>query len=558
MESLSLAYKLLIIGWVIVLLWVPYVIYTNKKIHPKALFVLFFAELWERFSYYGMRALLVLYMIDVGAELSYEKSQAYAIYGAYGAMVYATPLLGGLIAEKFFGYRNSIMWGGILMALGHFTMAFPLISELGIGSPESIHALAEPMFFIALGLLILGNGFFKPNISSFVGTFYKQNSELRDRGFNLFYMGINIGAFLAPITCGAIGQDPNLGVNAWHYGFGLAGIGMVLGLLVFMYGLRTGVFKNNGHSPNPKLLNAKIAALRNEKGEYVGGGMTLKTATYVGTFLLIPVIFFLLSFGSKPLLYPWGKELSFLDIILFSMVGYMIYYLSRYGKTITKAGYDKLKVIMLLFFYSALFWTFFELAGSAITVYTETNVNKTVPYLGELSSSQFMGVNPLYIILLVPVFNYIWKYLKRKKIEPSAPMKFAIGTILLGLGFFAFPIGGLFADAGMVPMVFLLIAYLLHTLGELCLSPVGLSLVTKLAPKQIVGFVMGFWFLSSSLAHLLGKFIAQETDAGDLSPVEALETFNGVFTNVGLMAVVAGILLVFASPKIKKWMHNVE
>ena len=258
-----------------------------------------------------MRALLVLYMIDVGAELSYEKSQAYAIYGAYGAMVYATPLLGGLIAEKFFGYRNSIMWGGILMALGHFTMAFPLISELGIGSPESIHALAEPMFFIALGLLILGNGFFKPNISSFVGTFYKQNSELRDRGFNLFYMGINIGAFLAPITCGAIGQDPNLGVNAWHYGFGLAGIGMVLGLLVFMYGLRTGVFKNNGHSPNPKLLNAKIAALRNEKGEYVGGGMTLKTATYVGTFLLIPVIFFLLSFGSKPLLYPWGKELSF-------------------------------------------------------------------------------------------------------------------------------------------------------------------------------------------------------------------------------------------------------
>ena len=283
-----------------------YVIYSNRKIHPTTIVCIVFAELAERFSYYGM-TLLVLYMIDKGAELVYEKSFAYAIYGAYGAMVYATPLLGGLIAEKFFGYRNSIMWGGILMALGHFTMAFPLISELGIGSPESIHALAEPMFFIALGLLILGNGFFKPNISSFVGTFYKQNSELRDRGFNLFYMGINIGAFLAPITCGAIGQDPNLGVNAWHYGFGLAGIGMVLGLLVFMYGLRTGVFKNNGHSPNPKLLNAKIAALRNEKGEYVGGGMTLKTATYVGTFLLIPVIFFLLSFGSKPLLYPWGK-----------------------------------------------------------------------------------------------------------------------------------------------------------------------------------------------------------------------------------------------------------
>ena len=169
-----------------------------------------------------------------------------------------------------------------------------------------------------------------------------------------------------------------------------------------------------------------------------------------------------------------------------------------------------------------------------------------------------MGVNPLYILFLVPVFNFIWRKLKESKLEPSAPMKFAIGTILLGLGFFAFPLGGLFAKAGMVPMAFLLLAYLLHTLGELCLSPVGLSLVTKLAPKQIIGFVMGFWFLSSSLAHLLGKFIAQETDAGDLTPVEALETFNGVFTNVGMMAVAAGVILVFVSPRIKKWMHNVE
>ncbi len=556
-SSLSLSYKLLIMGWLIVLVWVPYVIYSNRNIHPKALFVLFFAELWERFSYYGMRALLVLYMIDKGAELVYEKSHAYAIYGAYGAMVYATPLIGGLIAEKYFGYRKSILWGGILMALGHFTMAFPLISEFG-ASKEMIHALTEPMFFIALGLLILGNGFFKPNISSFVSTFYKDNA-LRDRGFNLFYMGINVGAFLAPITCGAIGQDTvNFGSNSWHYGFGLAGIGMVLGLLVFVYGLRSGVFKNNGHSSNVKLLNAKLLAFRNEKGEYIGGGITLKNATYIGTLLCIPVIFFLLNWGAKPLFYPFEKELSLLDIILFSMVGYMIYYLIQYGRKITKAGYEKLKVILFLFFYSTLFWAFFELAGSAITVYTETNVNKTIPYLGELSSSQFMGVNPLYILFLVPVFNFIWRKLKESKLEPSAPMKFAIGTILLGLGFFAFPLGGLFAKAGMVPMAFLLLAYLLHTLGELCLSPVGLSLVTKLAPKQIIGFVMGFWFLSSSLAHLLGKFIAQETDAGDLTPVEALETFNGVFFNVGLLSVVAGILLVFLSPKITKWMHNVE
>ena len=549
-SSLSLAYKLLVTGWVFVLLWVPYVIYTNKKHHPGALFVLFFAELWERFSYYGMRALLVLYMIDKGAELMYEKSHAYAIYGAYGAMVYATPLLGGLIAEKYFGYRKSILWGGILMALGHFTMAFPILSSFGIASPEFFKSLTEPVFFIALGLLILGNGFFKPNISSFVGTFYEEGSELRDRGFNLFYMGINVGAFLAPITCGAIGQDHlNFGENSWHYGFGLAGIGMVLGLLVFLYGLRTGIFKNNGHSPNKELLESKIYNL-----------ISVKNFTYLGTLLCIPIIFFLLNNGAKPLFYPFGKELSFLDITLFSMVVFMVFYLYNHGKSITKEALDKIKVIMFLFFYSTLFWAFFELAGSAITVYTETNVDRTISWLDSepLSSSQFMGVNPLYIILLVPVFNFIWKYLKKNNMEPSAPMKFAIGTILLGLGFLAFPLGGLFAVKGMVPLTFLLIAYLLHTLGELCLSPVGLSLVTKLAPKQIIGFVMGFWFLSSSLAHLLGKFIAQETDGGDLSPVEALEQFNGVFTSVGIYAVIAGLVLVFLSPKIKSWMHGVN
>lgn len=540
-SSLSLSYKLLILGWLIVIIWVPYVIYSNRKIHPTALFVLFFAELWERFSYYGMRALLVLYMIDKGAELVYEESKAYAIYGAYGAMVYATPLIGGLIAEKYFGYRKSILWGGILMALGHFTMAFPLISEFGV-SMETIHTLTEPMFFIALGLLILGNGFFKPNISSFVSTFYKDGA-LKDRGFNLFYMGINVGAFLAPITCGAIGQDTaNFGINSWHYGFGLAGIGMVIGLIVFLYGIRSGVFKDNGHSTNTDLLNSKIF-----------GGITLKNATYIGTFLCVPIIFFLLNIGAEPLFRPFGKELSFLDITLFGMVAYMIYYLAQYGKKITKEGFDKLKVIILLFFYSTLFWSFFELAGSAITVYTKNNVD-----LGELAPSQFMGVNPLYILFLVPVFNFIWKKLKESNMEPSAPMKFAIGTILLGLGFFAFPLGGLFAEAGMVPMAFLLLAYLLHTLGELCLSPVGLSLVTKLSPKQIMSFVMGFWFLSSSLAHLLGKFIAQETSTEGLTKVEMLAQFNGTFLFVGAFAVVAGTVLLFFSHRIKKLMHNVE
>ena len=208
---MTLAYKLLIIAWIICLVWVPFVIITNKKAHPGALFLLFFVELWERFSYYGMRALLVLYMIDEAAELQYDESTAYATYAAYGAMVYATPILGGLIADKILGYRRSILWGGILMAVGHFLMAGPaFFPNTASGEPVE---MAKYIFFLALACLILGNGFFKPNISSCVGQLYPDGDPLRDRGFNLFYMGINVGAFLAPITCGAIGQDPNLG---WH------------------------------------------------------------------------------------------------------------------------------------------------------------------------------------------------------------------------------------------------------------------------------------------------------------------------------------------------------
>lgn len=552
---MDVSYKLLIIGWVICLIWVPYIIFTNRKVQPSALFLLFFAELWERFSYYGMRGLLVLYMIDKGGDLVYDQSTAYAVYGAYGAMVYATPVIGGLIAEQLFGYRKAILWGGILMALGHFAMAFPL----------------EPVFFIALALLILGNGFFKPNISSFVGTFYEENDVRRDRGFNLFYMGINVGAFLAPLTCGAIGQDPNLG---WHYGFGLAGIGMVIGVIVFIVGLRNGVFKDNGYSPNPELLKSKKKF-----------GISNENAIYVGTFLAVGVIYFLLNTGGRGIVHigealtggtafkfgfePEGGfanfaqsiELSMLDFILITLVISMIVYLYRHGAKMGKVQGDKIKVIIFLFLFTTLFWTFFELAGSAISVFTELNVDRSIPFLDEnnpIKASQFQSVNPLFIIILAPAFNWLWNLLRKRNLEPNVPVKFAIGVTFLGLGFFMFPLGGGFAENGMVPMIFLLLAYLLHTVGELCLSPVGLSLVTKLSPKQIVGFVMGFWFLSSSLAHLLGKFIAQETDSGNLGPVEALEQFNGVFWMVGAIAVGAGVLLFAASPVIKKWMHGVE
>ncbi len=537
----TLSYKLLAIAWIICLLWVPFVVFTNRKVHPGALFLLFFVELWERFSYYGMRALLVLYMIDKSAELRYDEATAYATYAAYGAMVYATPIFGGLLAERILGYRRSILWGGILMALGQFLLAGPAF--FASGAEEAVKPMAEYIFFIGLSFLILGNGFFKPNISSCVGQLYPKGDPNRDRGFNLFYMGINVGAFLAPITVGAIAEDPNLG---WHWGFTVAGVGMSIGVILFMYGSAAGWLKDHGLPPEPE---------RQKNTHFL---------VYAGTFLFIPVVWMLLNRGSDSVVnIPWGSGsvgLSTLDIILFALAICMMAYLIVTGWMEGKEQREKLYVVLFLFLFSTLFWTFFELAGSAINVFTEKNVEKTVGWLDStpLSTSQFQGVNPLFIILFVPLFNVMWRFLASIKMEPSVPVKFAIGVILLGLGFFVFPWGATFANEGMVPLFFLLFAYLLHTLGELCLSPVGLSMVTKLSPSRIVAFVMGFWFLSSSLAHLLGKFIAQETASDDLSPVDALAQYSGVFWSVGLYAVCAGVFLLLVSPIVKKWMHGVN
>lgn len=547
----TLSYKLLVIAWAICLLWVPIVVFNNRKVHPGALFLLFFVELWERFSYYGMRALLVLYMISRTAELRYDEATAYATYAAYGAMVYATPIFGGFLAERILGYRRSILWGGILMALGQFLLAGPAF--FASTAEEAVQPIAEFLFFIGLAFLILGNGFFKPNISSCVGQLYHQGDPNRDGGFNLFYMGINVGAFLAPITVGAIAQDPNLG---WHWGFIAAGIGMSFGVLLFVYGSAAGWLEDHGLPPE----NA-----RQKNYHYL---------VYAGTFLFIPLVWLLLDRGSDSVAnIPWGSQtnaageliaktvgLSTLDIVLFALALCMMAYLIITGLMEGKEQREQLYVVLFLFLFSTLFWTFFELAGSAINVFTEKNVEKTVSWLDStpLSTSQFQGVNPLFIILFVPLFNVMWRCLASINMEPSVPVKFAIGVILLGLGFFVFPWGATYAKDGMVPLFFLLFAYLLHTLGELCLSPVGLSMVTKLSPSRIVAFVMGFWFLSSSLAHLLGKFIAQETASDDLSPVDALAQYSGVFWNVGMYAVCAGGFLLLVSPIVKKWMHGVK
>ena len=503
-------------AWAVVSVWIAFVIFMNRKLHPQALFFLFMVELWERFSYYGMRALLVLYLTAsaVNDGFGLDKKVALGIYAAYGALVYLTPLAGGILADRLLGFRKAIIWGAILMAAGQFTLAGSTGNEL--------------VLYIGLAMLTIGNGFFKPNITSTIGRFYAQGDPRRDGAFTIFYMGINIGAFLTPLTCGTIGE-----LEGWKYGFMTAGAGMLLGLGIFLYASSAGYLEQHADPP-PGAEGKKIA------------GLPATWAIYAGTLLAIP-LGALLIFRNEVM-----------DILLgvvgVGAISFMIYLSFQYPV----AERQRIWVIVVLLFFTTIFWTFFELAGSALSLFTESNVEKTI--LGvKLTTSNFQATNALFIMLFAPIFSILWVQLARRNLEPSAPLKFAFGLLLLGAGFLALNLGRPAVVAGIMPAIFLILLYLLHTLGELTLSPVGLSLVTKLAPAKIVGFMMGFWFLSSAIAHQAGKWVAGEAVAEkDATPEQTLELALEVFNNVGYFALGSGVFLILLTPLLKKWMHGVK
>lgn len=464
------AYKLMFIAWAAVAAWVALVIFLNRKTHPKALFALFMVELWERFSYYGMRAILVLYMTSelVKGGFAFDDAKAYGIYGAYGALVYLTPILGGYFADKIMGFRKAIIWGALLMAAGQFTLFLN----------------NQTTFFIGLAFLVIGNGFFKPNISSMIGRFYPEGDPRRDGAFTIFYMGINIGAFLTPLTCGAIGE-----IEGWQYGFLTAGIGMLLGFFIFMWAQSKGWYENIGVKPD-------------EVAEPMLKGLNNKIIPYAATIIMVPLAWLLIM---KNDVVDVG-----LAILAIAILSYLLYMASTYEKV----QKQRIWVIVILLLFTTVFWTFFELAGSAMNLFTERNINKN--FLGmSFTTTFFQSVNPLFIMLFAPVFSWLWIKLGEKGKEPPAPYKFGVGLTLLGLGFLILTTGKTAAVAGLVPAFFLIMLYLLHTLGELTLSPVGLSLVTKLSPAKIVGLLMGIWFLSSSIAHQAGKHIAKFTTVSE-------------------------------------------
>jgi proton-dependent oligopeptide transporter, POT family len=550
--SIPEPYRIMIIAWVLVGIWVAFVIYMNRKAHPKALFFLFMVELWERFSYYGMRALLVLYLTSetIKGGFGVPEKLAYGIYAAYGALVYLTPLAGGYIADKILGFRKSIIWGAMLMAAGQFTLATSTGNQY--------------LLYAGLALLVTGNGFFKPNISSLIGKFYPQGDPRRDGAFTIFYMGINIGAFLTPLTCGTIGE-----LEGWRYGFLCAGIGMVAGLLIFLYTAAQGYLEH--HADPPGTIPPPITDLGREVGDFAENApegeppvpssvssLETNSATekapstqssllvYLGTLLFLPL--------AGLLIYQNDVMDYLLGAVGLSAIAYMIYLSFQYPI----AERQRMWVIITLLFFTTIFWTFFELAGSALNLFTKRNVDKH--FLGvEFTTSNFQAVNAFFIMLFAPVFSVMWVWLAKKGKEPSAPVKFAIGLLLLGAGFLVLNLGKATATAAMVPAIFLILLYLFHTLGELALSPVGLSLVTKLAPAKIVGFMMGFWFLSSAIAHQAGKWIAGETAADkDATPEQTMDLALGVFNNVGLFAIGSGVLLLLLSPIIKRWMHGIK
>lgn len=484
--------------------------------HPKGLYVLFLAEMWERFCYYGMRVLLTLYLIK---SLMKGDNTAFAIYGAYTALVYAAPVLGGMIADKVLGYRLAVILGGILMAIGEFMI---------LGGTD--HWL-----YIGMGTIIVGNGYFKANISSIVGKLYADGDARRDSGFTIFYIGINIGALLATTVVAEVGEK-----FGYHYGFALAGIGMIAGMFFFVGGQNT--FRHVAEAPDPVKLNAPYL-----------GPLSLKWATILASLLVIPVLYFLIV------------NASVVGYLLYVALAYVLWSLLSRGVKEGKVLLQRMIVFIILMVFNVVFWACFEQAGTSLTLFADRNVDRMIGGW-EMGAATTQFFNPFFIIVMGSVFSMMWVYLNRIGKNPSIPMKFGIGIILLGLGYLVVDIAPV-SDAYLVPLWTLILLYFLHTVGELFISPIGLSMVTKLVPKDMTGTAMGAWFLSFAFSNYAAALLAKLTGAeaeGDeaavavLDKAETLATYTEVYSTMGMVTVGIGLLLMLISAPLNKMMHGVR
>ena len=585
--------------------------------HPKGLYVCFTTELWERFSFYGMKFLLVLYLTKYHL---FTDEMGLDVLGSYAGLVYALPLLGGMIADRYLGMRKSVVFGGISLSLGHILMAVEghqarfyaagttLVDNLTLASGEVITAgtlltddimmrdtAALDVFYFALALIVMGVGYLKPNISTIVGKLYTQEDPRRDSGFTIFYMGINIGSFAATLICGWLGET-----YGWGYGFGAAGIGMIIGLFTFLYGQK--YLKGHAEPSDPeKLKKSALGPINVEWAIY------LLSIPMLGVFWLLvqhePVVlitqnvFLIIAIVGLILysmihtkkdhnntlayviaaiaiisgicavvanLHPIGgieavaDEVLYLSIALivgFVIYGFITHYSVEFGRTV---------VLMILILSTIVFWALFEQAAGSMTLYADRIVDRE---LGDttFTAAQFGSLNAGFIMLLAIPFAALWTWLAKKNLEPNTPVKFGLGILQAGLGFGALVFGAQFPnEAGQVAMIWLVLAYLLHTTGELCLSPVGLSAVTKLSIGNVVGVSMGTWFLATALSETvatrLGKLAAIDTSAvGETADAAtALATYTELFEFLMWFGVGAGLFMIIISPVLRRWMGGIH
>ncbi len=475
--------------------------------HPRGLFVLFYAEMWERFSYYGMRALLVLYLTKFWL---FGDGKANLIYGAYTALVYITPVLGGTIADRWLGQRKAVVYGGVLLAFGHMFMAV----EGAQGLSDPIGKQADPainVFWLALALIIVGSGFLKANISVIVGQLYRMTDTRRDGAYTIFYMGVNVGAALGTILVGYLGETVG-----WSWGFGLAGIGMVLGLIIFWVGKPA----LQGRGEPPALLNK-----RHEWGLYAIG------------LAAVGVVWALVQYQDV-----------IQGLLIVTGAGMLLYTLYEAFK-LPKEPRERIFAILFLIALNPVFWGLFEQAGGSLSLYTDRFVDRQgVP------TSLFQAINPIYIVLLGPVFAGLWTWLGRKGWEPSAPAKFGVALVQVGLSFLLFVWGAKSVGLGaMTPVVFVFLIYLLQTTGELCLSPVGLSAMTRLAPLHLGSFIMGAWFYMSAVGNFVAGKIGEAT--GGESGTMSKELTLAIYDKIGWVTLAIAAVVMVAAPFVKRWMH---
>ena len=478
--------------------------------HPRGLSTLFFTEMWERFSYYGMRAILVLFMTNAVATggMGLDDVTATAIYGLYTAAVYVVALPGGWIADRLLGLRRAVFWGGTVIAVGHFTLAIPNIIA----------------FYVGLMLIVVGTGLLKPNISAIVGDLYPEGGSRRDAGFSIYYMGINLGGFLGPLVCGYLGEAVD-----WHLGFGAAGVGMVLGLIQYSLGARH-LGTAGELRPEMQVPAARSAATH----------ALLRTLELVGGLAIIAAV--LQAIGAIRL-----SLVAFVDwtgLFIVCLAGFYLLYVVMFGG-LTTVEKKRVGVIAVCFLAAACFWSGFEQAGSSMNLFAERLTDRIINGW-EMPASWLQSVNGVFIILLAPLFSALWLWLGSR--NPSIPAKMAFGLMFLGVGFAVLAWGSTNATLETpVSPSWLVVTYFFHTIGELCLSPIGLSSITRLSPARYVGQMMGIWFMGAALGNLVAGRVA--------GLIESLP-MPQLFGAVTMFSVSAGLVLLLFTKPLRGWIGN--